>query len=145
MRQLKTQEYADIEMGRFSRQALMELNDIRYKEGVKPMRDNQMMIPKGQVEHIYVGRVEHDGSLPQRIAESIERVISSKKPVVARGKNSRNQEMSNIRENSKYADVVYVSVFENKRKLGALSKFLGVQERNGIVTMMKKEKKRLGK
>lgn len=146
-RQLKTQEYADIEMGRFSRKALMELNGIRYKEGVKPMRDNQLMVRADRVEHIYERRVENDGGLPQQIAESIERVVSSKNPVVAKGKGSRNQEMSNMRENSKYADVAYISVFEDEKPLGALSKFLGVKktQRTGIVTTMKKEKKRLRK
>lgn len=146
-RQLKTQEYADIEMGRFSRKALMELNDVRYKEGVKPMRDNQLMITKGQVEHIYERRVEGNHKGYEEVVDSVDRLMHSQNLRVAKGNKSQNQEIANIRGSNKSADVAYISVFEDEQPLGALSKFLGVKktQRTGIVTTTKKAEKRLGK
>ncbi len=130
------------EKGRFKeRYALV----VRLREGVTPMWDNMLNVTKKQVEHIYEGRVRGDGSSAEKIAESVERIVSSKKPRVAKGNTPTSQEIANIRDGRHYADVAYVSVFRKKERVGAFSRYLGLGERVGIVTTMKKDKRRLGK
>ncbi len=154
VRQLKTQEFADVELGRMTRDDLRRLNEVRLKEDgtmyngkvakINDLyRDNAMMVTKEQMKHIYDGRVEGNSVTPEDVAESVARVMSSKNPIISGGKKPGTQEIADIRADSKHADVLYVSGFKRKPE-GALSKFLKAEkEFTGVVTTMKKEKKRL--
>ncbi len=145
-RQLKTQDYKDIEMGWIQRKALMKLNDVRMREGVPPMQDNMLNLTKKQVEHIYEGRVKENKKGYGEVVDSIDRLMHSRDLRVAAGNKIQNQEIANVRSGNRSADVAYVSVFKKENRLGAFSKYLlGTGEKTGIVTTMKKDKKRLGK
>ncbi|MCM1324632.1 MAG: hypothetical protein NC218_10960 [Acetobacter sp.] len=145
-RQLKTQEYSDIEMGRFSRKALMELNDIRYKEGVKPMRDNQLLIKADRVEHIYERRVRDGNMRSQEISNVVGDLVKAPKLTVKAGKNIRNQELSYIPNGATSGYAGYVSVVEREREVPSLIKKISgtrLDERTGLITSMKKKVKKL--
>ena len=107
-RQLKTQDYKDIEMGRLQQKTLMELNDVRMREGVAPMRDNMLNAPKNVVKHLYERRVEGNGMLPEDVTDMVERAFFSKTGSVSRGKYSHIQEVQH--KGRTVADVGYISI-----------------------------------
>lgn len=145
-RQLKTKEYADIEMGRISRQALMEVNDIRLKEGVEMARDNTLWIPKDRVEHIYERRVRDGKMHPDHIAGVVSDLVKAKKVTVKAGNKIENQELSYIPKGATSGRVGYVSVFKDEKRIPSfIERISGVRldERLGLVTAMKKKVKKL--
>ncbi len=129
---LATQKYEDVKLGEFSRKALAELNEIRYQEGVPLMRNNNLMVPAGQVKHIYEERIVGNKVDADSLADGVKEIMRSQKVRVRKGNVTDNQELSVLRKGKKTAYFGYVSVGRDSKK-------------NILLTTMKKDAKRAGK
>ncbi len=126
-RQLETQEWADIDYGRFPRETLWKLNAIRYDNQVPLMKDNKLMIPANVSKHIYERRVIENRKSPKDVAQWAQKSFHSKQSVISSGNKVTNQEMRNV--GVKNSEVGYLSYSNDIGK-------------NIIVSVMKKDNKR---
>lgn len=91
--QFMSQEFNDIDYGRFERRMLAALNKIRLENGEALMKDNKLMIPKNVVKHIYERRVEGNGMSPERVARMLKEAFHGKGNIVGQGNASHIQEI----------------------------------------------------